>query len=56
MRSRQGAAGMTGWVRHRDGQAFSLTVEVPAATEIHLPDGARYKLAGGRQTYTCQLP
>ncbi|MCY3780064.1 MAG: family 78 glycoside hydrolase catalytic domain [Chloroflexi bacterium] len=42
------------WQRH--GGGFHLTVDVPTATEVHLPDGSKHNLQSGKQTYTCRLP
>jgi len=53
--SYRSAAGPIRSAWQRDGQDFSLMVETPAATEIHLPDGARHEISGGKGTFTCQL-
>lgn len=40
----------------RDGGDFSLTVDVPTATQVILPDGASHEITDGKQTFTCRLP
>ena len=51
----QSAAGPIRSAWRRDGAKFSLDINVPTATEVHLPDGAAHQVSAGSQRFTCQL-
>ncbi len=51
----QSASGLIISSWKRAGDDFSLSIEVPVETHIHLPDGAMYQVSPGQYGFSCGL-
>ncbi len=53
--SYQSAAGLIKSAWQREGDRFTLSISVPAPTEVHLPDGAREDVRAGQYDFSATL-